>query len=81
MKGFRLKLKEYTIRSPESESNIGVMLNLESCQLIIRIRTIFDNLAPMLAILHFHHNAVNALINPASLKQRKLKAIRFIKYV
>ena len=36
VEGFKLKLKEHTIRSPKSESNIGVILNLESCQLTIR---------------------------------------------
>ena len=34
VEGFKLKLKEHTIRSPKSESNIGVVLN----QLTIRIR-------------------------------------------
>ena len=38
VEGFKLKLKEHTIRSPWSESNICVILNLESCQLTIRIR-------------------------------------------
>ena len=38
VEGFKLKLKEHTIRSPQSKSNIGVILNLESCQLTIRIR-------------------------------------------
>ena len=38
VEGFKLKLKEHTIRSPYSESNIGMILNLESCQLTIRIR-------------------------------------------
>ena len=37
VEGFKLKLKEYTIRSPDPESNIGVILSLESCQLNIRI--------------------------------------------
>ena len=35
VEGFKLKLKEHTIKSPWSESNIGVILNLESCQLTI----------------------------------------------
>ena len=33
VEGFKLRLKDHTIRSPKSESNIGVILNLESCQL------------------------------------------------
>ena len=43
IEGFKLKLKEHTImtiRSPYSESNIGVILNLEYCQLTIRIRIV-----------------------------------------
>ena len=38
VEGFKLRPKKHTIRSPYSESNIGVILNLESCQLTIRIR-------------------------------------------
>ena len=38
VESFKLKLKEHTVSCPYLESNIGVIISLESCQLAIRIR-------------------------------------------